>query len=179
MRLKIPLSRYLTRSTKANAPKTMSTAGSIQSDMRVLRADSSTGSKIERAGFPPAPKPHLAAPNLGSPDQAMPSPLYHRSFIRQPVLTSMTIAAIYARKSTEQTGVADEQKSVARQVENARAFAAAKGLGCSRPACRHGRRHQSNCQPKTLFPPLISMGSANVVGERSMRVPSERVSANA
>jgi hypothetical protein len=37
------------------------------------------------------------------------------------------IAAIYARKSTEQTGVADEAKSVARQVENARAFAVAKG----------------------------------------------------
>lgn len=33
MRLKIPLSRYLTRSTKANAPKTMFTAGSIQSDI--------------------------------------------------------------------------------------------------------------------------------------------------
>jgi hypothetical protein len=31
------------------------------------------------------------------------------------------IAAIYARKSTEQTDVADEQKSVARQVEYARA----------------------------------------------------------
>ncbi len=37
------------------------------------------------------------------------------------------IAAIYARKSTEQSGVADEQKSVARQVEHARAYAAAKG----------------------------------------------------
>ena len=37
------------------------------------------------------------------------------------------IAAIYARKSTEQTGVADEQKSVARQIENARAFVAARG----------------------------------------------------
>jgi hypothetical protein len=30
------------------------------------------------------------------------------------------IAAIYARKSTEQTGVADEQKFVARRVEHAR-----------------------------------------------------------
>ena len=29
------------------------------------------------------------------------------------------IAAIYARKSTEQTGVADEQKSVARQADRA------------------------------------------------------------
>lgn len=37
------------------------------------------------------------------------------------------IAAIYARKSTEQTGVADEQKSVTRQIENARAFATARG----------------------------------------------------
>jgi site-specific DNA recombinase len=38
----------------------------------------------------------------------------------------MSVAAIYARKSTEQIGVADEQKSVARQVEHARAYAAAK-----------------------------------------------------
>src|SRR6266478_3778819 len=37
------------------------------------------------------------------------------------------IAAIYARKSTEQNGVADEDKSVARQVEHARAYAARKG----------------------------------------------------
>jgi hypothetical protein len=29
------------------------------------------------------------------------------------------IAAIYSRKSTEQTGVADDQKSVQRQVEHA------------------------------------------------------------
>jgi hypothetical protein len=31
--------------------------------------------------------------------------------------------AIYARKSTEQTGVADQHKSVAGQVEHARAYA--------------------------------------------------------
>ena len=37
------------------------------------------------------------------------------------------IAAIYARKSTEQTGVAEEQKSVPRQVERARQYAARKG----------------------------------------------------
>jgi site-specific DNA recombinase len=37
------------------------------------------------------------------------------------------ICAIYARKSTEQTGVADEAKSVTRQVEHARAYAAQKG----------------------------------------------------
>ncbi len=39
----------------------------------------------------------------------------------------MTAAAIYARKSTEQTGVADEQKSVTRQVDHARAYAVRKG----------------------------------------------------
>ncbi len=37
------------------------------------------------------------------------------------------IAAIYARKSTEQVGVADDQKSVARQVEHGRAYAMRKG----------------------------------------------------
>ena len=37
------------------------------------------------------------------------------------------IAAIYARKSTEQNGVADDQKSVARQIEHGRAYAASKG----------------------------------------------------
>ena len=44
------------------------------------------------------------------------------------------IAAIYARKSTEQTGVADEQKSVARQIEHARQYAAAQGLDRRRRA---------------------------------------------
>ena len=37
------------------------------------------------------------------------------------------ICAVYARKSTEQNGVADEAKSVARQVEHARAYATNKG----------------------------------------------------
>src|SRR2546427_4740218 len=37
------------------------------------------------------------------------------------------IAAIYARKSTDQTGVGDEEKSVTRQVEHARAYAERKG----------------------------------------------------
>lgn len=37
------------------------------------------------------------------------------------------VAAIYARKSTEQSGVSDDQKSVARQIEQARAFAHGRG----------------------------------------------------
>lgn len=36
-------------------------------------------------------------------------------------------AAIYARKSTEQVGIADEHRSCARQIEHARQFAAARG----------------------------------------------------
>ena len=37
------------------------------------------------------------------------------------------IAAIYARKSTDQSGTADDAKSVVRQIDNARAYAARKG----------------------------------------------------
>jgi site-specific DNA recombinase len=37
------------------------------------------------------------------------------------------IAAIYARKSTEQNGVGDEEKSVTRQIEHAKAYATRKG----------------------------------------------------
>ncbi len=37
------------------------------------------------------------------------------------------IAAIYARKSTDQTGVAEDQRSVTRQVEHAHAYAERKG----------------------------------------------------
>jgi DNA invertase Pin-like site-specific DNA recombinase len=40
-------------------------------------------------------------------------------------------AAIYARKSNEQVGVSDDDKSVARQIEHARAYASAKGWSCS------------------------------------------------
>lgn len=36
-------------------------------------------------------------------------------------------AAIYARKSTEQTGVSDEEKSVTRQIQHAKLYAAKKG----------------------------------------------------
>ena len=39
----------------------------------------------------------------------------------------MVIAAIYARKSTEQSGVNDEENSVTRQIEHATAYAARKG----------------------------------------------------
>ncbi len=37
------------------------------------------------------------------------------------------LAAIYARKSTEQTGVSDEEKSVTRQIDHAKAYARKKG----------------------------------------------------
>jgi DNA invertase Pin-like site-specific DNA recombinase len=37
------------------------------------------------------------------------------------------IAVIYARKSTDQNGVSDEEKSVTRQIEHASAYAAKKG----------------------------------------------------
>jgi site-specific DNA recombinase len=37
------------------------------------------------------------------------------------------IAAMYARKSTDQNGVGDEEKSVTRQIEHAKTYAALKG----------------------------------------------------
>src|SRR5919112_6884464 len=37
------------------------------------------------------------------------------------------IAAIYARKSTDQNGISDEEKSVTRQIEHAKAYAVKKG----------------------------------------------------
>jgi hypothetical protein len=40
------------------------------------------------------------------------------------------IAAIYARKSTEQNGVADDQKSVTRQIQHARQYASARAGPC-------------------------------------------------
>ena len=42
------------------------------------------------------------------------------------------IAAIYARKSTEQNGVGDEEKSVTRQIEHAKAYATKKGWTVAR-----------------------------------------------
>lgn len=50
------------------------------------------------------------------------------------------IAAIYVRKSTEQHGVADEQKSVTRQIEHASEYAGGKGW----MVARSGRGPDSN-----------------------------------
>src|SRR6266446_5479437 len=50
-----------------------------------------------------------------------------RSTPRSPVAAGPLVAAIYARKSTEQVGVTDEQRSVTRQIEHARASALARG----------------------------------------------------
>src|SRR5215470_8861956 len=50
-----------------------------------------------------------------------------RSAPRLQASSSPVVAALYARKSTEQTGVTDEQRSVTRQIEHARAWALARG----------------------------------------------------
>ena len=52
------------------------------------------------------------------------------------------IAAIYARKCTEQNGVGDEEKSVTRQIEHAKAYAARKGWTVDDAHVYVGRRHQ-------------------------------------
>src|SRR5215813_14529930 len=50
-----------------------------------------------------------------------------RSTPRLQAPPSSVVVALYARKSTEQTGVTDEQRSVTRQIEHARAWALARG----------------------------------------------------
>jgi DNA invertase Pin-like site-specific DNA recombinase len=57
-------------------------------------------------------------------------------------------AAIYARKSTEQIGVADLQKSVARQIEHARAYAIRKGWTVDDAVVSHCSAERSS-RPET------------------------------
>jgi hypothetical protein len=63
-------------------------------------------------------------------------------------------AAIYARKSTDQSGVSVEQRSVARQVEHARAYAARKGVESPRRGA-HGRSTVS-CARTIVYDLLIT-----------------------
>ena len=48
-------------------------------------------------------------------------------YVRGKSLDALIPSAIYARKSTDQSGVSDEQRSVARQVQHAKSYAARKG----------------------------------------------------
>jgi len=60
----------------------------------------------------------------------------------------MTVA-IYARKSTDQNGVADDAKSVTRQIEHAKAFAARTRVRTQRTERRTRGR---NCDPQRIRP---------------------------
>jgi DNA invertase Pin-like site-specific DNA recombinase len=53
------------------------------------------------------------------------------------------IAAIYARKSTDQSAVADEAKSVRRQIDDARAYAAREGWRSTTRTLTTGFREQN------------------------------------
>jgi DNA invertase Pin-like site-specific DNA recombinase len=55
------------------------------------------------------------------------------------------IAAVYARKSTEQSGVPDEQRSVARQIEHATAYARRKGWTFFYGCTSHWKRGAKVC----------------------------------
>jgi resolvase-like protein len=84
--------------------------------------------RIPRAGMP-IPPPRIVSAGLtdiSSPsvNAAFSQHHDHQPFNQKP---QVMIAAIYARKSTDQNGIADEQKSVARQVDHARQYARKKG----------------------------------------------------
>ncbi len=68
------------------------------------------------------------------------------------------IAAVYARKSTDQLGLTDEQKSVTRQVQHARAGDRA---GDRRAASR--RRHRKRCERA-----LLELDAAARIGQRDL-----------
>ena len=64
------------------------------------------------------------------------------------------IAAIYARKSTEQDGVKEEAKSVTRQIEHAKDYARRKGW----------RRCPSTSTPTTAFLAPSSPSAPGLIG---------------
>ena len=67
-------------------------------------------------------------------------------------------AAIYARKSTEQTGADADAKSVERQIENARAFAASKGWRVAGRARLRRRCHQRRRDAEAGQPAAAARG---------------------
>jgi hypothetical protein len=82
-----------------------------------------TPAVVEHEPAPLSASPVLAADGLPS---ILPyAVLAVRSACKR--LEATMIASIYARKSSDQTGVSDEQRSVTRQVEHGKAYAARKG----------------------------------------------------
>ena len=82
--------------------------------------------------------------------------------IRSPEGVGMVIAAIHARTSTEQNGVGDETKSVSRQVEHARRYAAQRGWVVPEDQSRvqgleHPPRACSPCPPGHRLRPMSVM----------------------
>ena len=108
----------------------------------------------------------LGAAHLGQPEDLsalQKPPLGVTTHIRAGITTddqpdeerrSPMIAAIYARKSTEQTGVADEQKSVARQIEHARSTPTRKGWTVADESrlCRRRDLRRRVCEPSRVPP---------------------------
>jgi len=84
-----------------------------------------------------------------------------RSFLARPVGQEgdeTMIASIYARKSTEQTGVSDDQKSVTRQVEHTKDYARTKGWTVRAATERNVMRMLGVCEspPTPVSPPAHS-----------------------
>jgi hypothetical protein len=76
------------------------------------------------------------------------------------------IAAIYG-KIDRQHGVSDEQKPVARQVEHARAFAAARAGGPLPTSTSTSTRHQ---RPRVRHPPRLSPPDERPQAEAAFQV---------
>ena len=82
------------------------------------------------------------------------------------------IAAIYARKSTEQSGVSDEEKSVSRQIAHAKIYAAKKGwtVAETNEIDRIGPVRGGNCGKNHLAQAGECMADRAVSLTRSLKV---------
>jgi hypothetical protein len=63
------------------------------------------------------------------------------------------IAAIDARKSTEQNGVSDDQKSMTRQIEHATAYARTKGFRAKSQGSKEGTMGRTSSCAALVIPP--------------------------
>jgi hypothetical protein len=70
---------------------------------------------------------HVSSSNCRRPAKHSRTPALQSGRPLQTGAAAMITAAIYARRSTDQTGIADDAKSVTRQIEHAKTYAARKG----------------------------------------------------
>jgi hypothetical protein len=83
-------------------------------------------------------------------------------------------AAIYARKSTEQSGVAEEAKSVTRQIDNAKAYALKMGWSVVHARARLLVDRRSSLPSSSMELPTTTMSPMAGTRDRTQIVPGAK-----